>query len=204
MYVRDVQLTRSRIIATVIELIETDGVEAVSMHRLATELGCSVMSLYNHVPSKSALLDRIADQVMSAVEVTPMPQAGCAEWLQAQVRAFRKIARTHPRCAMVALSRRPTSASRVRPAETALATLLEAGFKGQEAVRILRTFLAYIMGSLMLEVANAPGLADAEDVAGAKPWNAELEGRDPEADFEFGLDLLAQAVAAAARRADAV
>jgi len=104
---------------------------------------------------------------------------------------------------MVAVSRRPTSASIVRPAETALADLVEAGFEGQEAVRILRPFLAYIMGSLMREVGIAPGLADGAGVAGARPWSAELEGHDPEADFEFGLQLLAQAVAAGARRADA-
>lgn len=215
MYVRDVQLTRSRIIATAIELIEADGVEAVSMHRLATELGCGVMSLYNFVPSKSALLDGIADQVMSGVEVTPMPQAGCVERLQALARAFRKIARAHPRCVMVALSRRPASAKMVRPAEVALATLREAGFEGQEAVRILRTFLAYMMGSLVREVGIAPGPADGEDVTGAKAWlraaefpnlaelSAELEAHDPEADFEFGLELLVHAVAAGARRADA-
>lgn len=216
MYVRDVQLTRSRIIATAIELIEADGVEAVSMHRLATELGCGVMSLYNYVPSKSALLDGIADQVMSAVEVTPMPQAGCAERLQAQARAFRKIARTHPRSVMVTVSRRPASAKMVRPAEIALATLREAGFEGHEAVRILRTFLAYIVGSLVRDVGIAPGLADEEDVTSAKAWlrtaefpnlaelSAELEAHDPEADFEFGLELLVHAVAAGARRADAV
>ena len=75
LYVRDMQLTRSRIITKAIELIEADGVEAVSMHRLATELGCSVMCLYHHVPSKCALLDGVADQVMSGIEVTPMPEA---------------------------------------------------------------------------------------------------------------------------------
>ncbi len=39
MYVRRMQLTRKRIIATAMELIERDGVEAISMQRLATELG---------------------------------------------------------------------------------------------------------------------------------------------------------------------
>jgi AcrR family transcriptional regulator len=185
-YVPDVQLTRSRIIATAIELIEADGLEAVSMHRLARELGCSVMSLYNHVPSTNSLLDGIADQVMSAVEVAPMPQADCAERLQAQARAFRKIARTHPRCVMVAVSRRPAPARRVRPAETAVATLREAGFEGQEAVRIAAAFLAYIMGSLIRDVGSAP----------------QLQAQDPDADFEFGLELLVDAIAARARRAD--
>lgn len=206
-YVRDMQLTRSRIIATAIELIEADGVEAVSMHRLATELGCSVMCLYHHVPSKCALLNGVADQVMSAIEVTPMPQGGWQERLHAQAMAFRKVARTYPRCAMTVVSRRPTSARILRPAENALAALADAGFGAQDAAGIVRAFLAYTVGSIVREVGVAPGLADGEDAIAARPslrasefpqinqLSAELRASDPEADFEFGLALLLQAVA---------
>lgn len=201
------QLTRNRIVAMAIELIEAEGVEAVSMQRLATELGCSVMSLYNYVPSKSALLDGIADQVLSAIEVTPIRPENWQARLHAQARAFRKVARTHPRCAIVAVSRRPTSASVMRSAETALAALREAGFGVQDAVGILRAVLAYVTGSILREVGIAPGLADGGDGISARPWlraaefpqltqlTGELQADDPEADFEFGLELLVQAVA---------
>jgi AcrR family transcriptional regulator len=47
------QLTRERIITTAVELIEREGVDAVSMRRIAAQLGSGVMSLYNHVPSKA-------------------------------------------------------------------------------------------------------------------------------------------------------
>jgi len=204
------QLTRSRIIATAIKLIEADGVEAVSMYRLATELGCSVMCLYRHVPSKCALLDGVADEVMSAIEVTSLPQGRWDERLQAQAMAFRKIARAYPRCAMAAVSRRPMSARILRPAENALAVLADAGFEGQAAARIVRAFLAYTVGSIVREVGVAPGLTDGDDAITAGPplrqsefpqitqLSAELRASDPEADFEFGLALLLQAVAARA------
>jgi AcrR family transcriptional regulator len=204
------QLNRSRIIATAIKLIETDGVEAVSMYRLATELGCSVMCLYRHVPSKCALLDGVADEVMSAIEVTSMPLAPWDERLHAQAMAFRKIARTYPRCAMAAVSRRAMSARTLRPAENALAVLADAGFEGQDAARIVRAFLAYTVGSIVREVGVAPCLTDGEDAINARPslrqsefpqitqLSAELRASDPEADFEFGLALLLQAVAARA------
>jgi AcrR family transcriptional regulator len=208
LYVRDMQLTRNRIIGAAIDLIEAEGVEAVSMRRMATELGCGVMSLYNYVPSKSALLGGVADHVMSALEVPSAPDAGWEEQVRAQVRAFRRVARAYPRCAMVAASRRPVSATSVQLAEKALATLREAGFGGQDAVWIMRAFVAYIMGSLLREVGVAPSLADAEDVTSARPrlratefphvteLSAELQARDPDSDFEFGLDLLMHAVAA--------
>jgi AcrR family transcriptional regulator len=204
------QLTRSRIITAAIKLIEADGVEAISMYRLATELGCSVMCLYHHVPSKCALLDGVADEVMSAIELTSMPHGRWDERLHAQAIAFRKVARTYPRCAMAAASRRPTSARILRPAENALAVLADAGFGGQDAARIVRAFLAYTIGSIVREVGVAPRLTDGEDAITARPslrqsefpqitqLSAELRTGDPEADFEFGLALLLQAVAARA------
>jgi len=188
------QLTRSRIIAAAIELIEADGIEAVSMHRVAAELGCSLISLYSYVPSTKALLDGVGHQVMSAVQTNPMPNECWHERLHAQARAFRSVAREHPRCAMLAMSRPPTSARMARPAEAGLAALRDAGFADQEAVWILRTLLAYVAGSILRDVGIAPGLASSEPVVGSKRWlSAELE-HDPEADFEFGLDLLIRAV----------
>ncbi len=206
-YVSDMQLTRRRIIAAAMALIERDGVEAISMRRLASELGCGVMSLYNHVPSKSALLDGVADAVMSGIEITPVPGAGWQEQVRAQARAFRQIARAHPRCAMVVVSRPPSSAAMVRPVESALATLRRAGFSGHDAVRIVRAFVAYIMGSLLREVGVAPALADGDgdphrpylrptEFPQVTDLAAELSSADEDADFEFGLDLLLHAIAA--------
>ena len=64
------QLSRARIISAAVELIEREGVDAVSMRRIATGLGSGVMSLYNHVPSKAALLDGVAERVISSIDVT--------------------------------------------------------------------------------------------------------------------------------------
>jgi AcrR family transcriptional regulator len=206
------QLTRERIVTAAVDLIEREGAEAVSMRRVATGLGCGVMSLYNHVPSKSALLDFVAERVMSAIEFTPMPDAGWADQVRAQARAFRAITRTYPRCTMVVVSRPNTSATGLRPMEHALATLREAGFGGSEAVHIVRAFVAYIIGSLLREMGVAPGISgpDGSDEGGTvrRPklsqqefpqvtsLAAELAHKDPEADFEFGLDLLVHAIAA--------
>jgi AcrR family transcriptional regulator len=200
------QLTRNRIVAAAMDLIERDGVEAVSMRRLASELGCGVMSVYNHVPSKSALLDGVADAVMSGIEITSVPGAGWQEQVRAQARAFRQIARAHPRCTLIMVSRPPSSAATVRPVENALATLRDAGFSGHDAVRIVRAVVAYIMGSLLREIGVAPGLGE-DDSEASRPrphlraaefpqvtdLTAELSASDPDADFEFGLDLLVRA-----------
>ena len=208
------QLSRERIITAAVELIEREGVEAVSMRRIASLLGSGVMSLYNHVPSKAAVLDGVAERVMSEIDFTTDPDASWEDQVRAQARAFRQIARVYPRSTMVVVSRPVNSAAALRPMEHALATLRTAGFAPEDAVRVVRAFVAYVGGSLLREVGVAPGLEPqrplSQDQAvrsADRPTNlnpdefpqvmsmsAELLRRDHDADFEFGLDLLVRAV----------
>jgi AcrR family transcriptional regulator len=201
------QLTRERIVAAAVDLIERESVTAISMRRIAAELGCAVMSLYNHVPSKEALLDGVAEYVLAGIEVSYSPGASWQDQVRAQARAFRQIARAHPRCTMVVVSRPIASAAALRPFEQALATLTGAGFSGAESVKMVRTFIAYVMGCLLREVGVAPSLRHPDDLERAagqldpaafpllNSLSAEIVRRDHDADFEFGLDLLLRALA---------
>ncbi len=197
-------LTKERIVAAAVDVIEREGVTAISMRRIAAELGCAVMSLYNHVPSKDALLDGVAEYVMSGIAVQTDPGAGWQDQVRAQARAFREIARAHPRCTMVVVSRPNNSAAAVRPFERALATLIAAGFGGEQAIRIVRVFIAYITGCLLREVGVAPSLSPPDEAAQAadpaefpllSSLAEDVAERDYDTDFEFGLDLLVAAVA---------
>ncbi len=188
-YVCSMQLTRERIITAAVELIEREGVDAVSMRRIATELGSGVMSLYNHVPSKAALLDGVAERVISSIDVTSEPGASWADEVRAQARAFRQIARAYPRCTMVAVSRPTMSTSEPPPVEHALATLRSAGFVEEDALRIVRAFVAYVVGSLLREVGVSPSVARQQ-----QPDQPPHPNIDHDADFEFGLDLLVRSV----------
>lgn len=206
------QLSRARIISAAVDLIEREGVEAVSMRRIAALLDCGVMSLYNHVPSKAALLDDVADRVISGIEFTAMPGASWEEQVRAQARAFRAIARKYPRSTMLVVGRPTPSLTGLRPIENALATLREAGCGGNEAVLIVHAFIAFIMGSLLREVGVTPGqrddeasgtgamveagLADPADFPQVTSLAAELSRKDPDGEFEFGLDMLVHAIAA--------
>jgi AcrR family transcriptional regulator len=206
-----VQLSRKRVIAVAMDVIEREGIEALSMHRLATVLGCSVVSLYYYVPSKAALLDGVADAVMSSIELPPagVPASEATCWpqqIRAQAMTFREIARQRPRCALAVVSRRPSSTATLRPVESALATLSDAGFSHRESVRIIRALIAYVIGSVLGESGVAADL-DADDGEVRRPrlrprefphlaaLAAEGAARNPDADFEFGLDLLLSSVA---------
>jgi AcrR family transcriptional regulator len=200
-------LTRARIVSASIDLIEREGADAISMRRIAAGLGVGVMSLYNHIPNKAALLDAVAESVLSQLAFTDDPDAHWTERVRVQARAFRQIAHHYPRSTMVVVSRQLQSTAGLLPVERALVTLREAGFDGQEAVHILRTFIAFVVGSLLREVGVTPtyspalragaGAVDVDPVlfpeAGA--MGGFFAAYDHEETFEYGLDLLIKAIA---------
>ena len=73
---RRAQLTRQRVVAAAVELADRDGIESISMRRLAQELGVEAMSLYTHVRNKDDLLDGMVDAVISEIPLS----AGGADW----------------------------------------------------------------------------------------------------------------------------
>jgi AcrR family transcriptional regulator len=210
-----VQLTRGRVIAAAMALIEAEGAQAVSMTRLATELGCGLVALYCHVSSTPALLDGVAAALVSGIEATEARDARWPAQLREQARAIRRAAVAHPRCTIAVAGRPPASAASLRPAERALGALREAGFTGPDAMRILRALAAYQVGCLVLEVGVAPGVRAADDADGARRTRPLLrpasfphltalsaeqagvaEDSAPDGDFEFGLELLLRGIAA--------
>jgi AcrR family transcriptional regulator len=188
------------------ELIEAEGVEAVSMSRLATALGCGLIALYSYVPSRAALFDAVAEAAVSVVKLAAEPGQDWTDQLRAQATAWRRAAGEHPRCALIAAARPPVSAGTLRPAEAALAALRDAGFAGRDAVAITRALRAYLVGSLLVEVGPWPGFDSgleghrprlrAADFPVITALRADLAAADPDADFEFGLDLLMRGLAA--------
>src|SRR5260370_38507466 len=70
------QLSRSRILATALELVDQDGLDALTMRRLADRLRVDPMSIYNHIDGKQVLLDGLAQTLWERVDIPPGP----ADW----------------------------------------------------------------------------------------------------------------------------
>jgi AcrR family transcriptional regulator len=197
-------LSRDRIVRAAIELIERENLEALSMRRIAAELDVAVMSLYNHVPNKAALLDGIAERILGGMDVADEPGMSWTERARALVRAYRKVAHDYPRCVTLVMTRKIEAPSGMRAAEHALAIADDAGFDGGTAVRIMRALLAYAIGAQVREVGAAKmldylpqdrreehlGKLDPVEFPHVVALRHELMSHDPETDFEFGLDLL--------------
>ena len=90
-----VPLTRERIIAAALALIDRDGLAAFSLRGLGAFLGCEPMSIYHYFPSKAHLMDALIDDALRGVLVDP-PGADPIDRLRAMAHSYLRVARRHP------------------------------------------------------------------------------------------------------------
>jgi DNA-binding transcriptional regulator YhcF (GntR family) len=102
------ELTQARIVHAAIGIADAEGLAAVSMRRVATELGVATMSLYRHVPSKDQLVLLMADAVFGEADFPQPPPPGWRAQLELVAREQWAISRRHPWIARVISLTRPT------------------------------------------------------------------------------------------------
>ena len=210
------RLTRERIVEAALRIMDSEGLEAVTMRRIGRELGVEAMSLYNHVEDKEEVLDWICERVMANFEF-PRPSGDWAETCRRAARSWRRLLQAHPDLIrLFAQGRGPVrSVESLRPMEFALQLLREAGLSDRDAVQAFHAVGAYIQGFVMMEhgsVAGGPQHAKIhQEVAAALnpdefpafravgPYFAECDLDDQ---FEFGLDLLIEGLLAKVRQGD--
>ena len=211
-------MTRHVVVERALALGDAEGLEAVTIRRLAEQLGVTPMALYWHVKNKDELLTAMADQLLA--EVTPQRDPG-QPWqvqLRAMVAALIRVIRAHP-CApaLLATADKVHATSFARATDTALALLRQAGFSLQEGFLIASHLLHDVIGLVAGQPGCAPGMTQQQTdelrrrhrlAMQALPIDeypmvveyAATEQLDAEPYFEFGLDLLMAGVEAMAER----
>ena len=154
-------LTREQIVAEALRLLDTEGVDALSMRKLAAGLGVGATSLYWHVASRDELIELVIDETYSELDVPGAMGAsgGADDWREAARRFAHSVRSTtlrHPW--VVSLLDRLVGATFLGPnmavaTERMLAVLEGAGFELQEAERALNTLSSYVFGVAMGEAA---------------------------------------------------
>jgi AcrR family transcriptional regulator len=145
------QLSRELITNTALDVVAQEGLEALSMRRLAQELDVWPMSMYRHFRDKEDLLDAVA--AAGAEGVVPPPGRGsAADRLRTLAGEVRAVLARQPQ----ELRRRtPSSAGVQRVNESAEAVLSEDGASPAEATAAWRAVLAYVIGSIELGAEDA-------------------------------------------------
>lgn len=153
-------LTREQIVAAAITIVDREGLPALTMRRLAAELGVGPMSLYYHVPDKSALYDLILEAVMGAMDFSgDDTDMGAEERLVRLGYALRDALLAHPHAVPIALSRSLRTPDQLRPVERLLGVLFEVGLDPTTAITAVDIIGHYVFGAT---AAYANHVADTE------------------------------------------
>ena len=151
------KITREMVLAAALDIIDRDGIDALSMRRLARALDRDPMILYRHAPNKAALLDGVAETVLTklTVDATDPDWAG---QLRSVARNYRALALAHPHVVPLLVTR-PLSTplalrphGTLRPLEGVLELLTRAGFTGLDALHIYRALFGFLHGHVLNEL----------------------------------------------------
>jgi AcrR family transcriptional regulator len=151
------KVTRERVLACALEIIDRDGVEGLSMRGLARALGRDPMTLYRHAANKADLLDGVAESILAQLTVDATDTDWAAQ-LRTVARDYRRLALAHPR-AVPLLVTRPAATplalrphGTLRPLEDLLTLLTRTGFSGAEALHIYRALFGFLHGHVLNEL----------------------------------------------------
>lgn len=201
------QLSRDSIIEATLKVVDADGIDAVSMRTVARTLGVDAKSLYNHVQGKDDLLDALAEQLLGGL-VLPAATGDLRVDLRAIAHGFRERALLHPAAAPLVLTRQLGTWDGLAPVEAVVSVLRAAGCPPEEAVHLLRSLVAMLLGTLLREVSAGPtfGVTDLAGIAvrrealeqsglpAVREVGEHLARFDSEAEFAFMVELAVDAV----------
>ncbi len=193
-------LTTHAVAQAALDLLDAEGLEAVTMRRVAAALEVSPMTLYSYVADREALLDEIAQLVYAAIG-PPDPQLGPRETLRELMHHVRATLLAHPGVLPLVSTYPPRTLDALAFVESGYRALRRAGVPALDVVSSYRALAAYSLGTATVELnryfAGTPTprgpSPDARTLRRERPYVAELspllERLDDDVEFDYGLDL---------------
>ena len=174
---RPPRLTREEVLAIARRIGARQGVEGLTMRRLAGELGVMPNALYTYFPDKASILDAVLDDLVGDVE-RPRTSVSWRNGLIALMRSYRALLLTQPGLIALTVSRPMVGPNAVRLREDML-TLLRRGVSSDAyAVSAYFALFAYTTGFVVFETGRAPGTADTSQRARTYELHAGLPDED--------------------------
>jgi TetR/AcrR family transcriptional regulator, tetracycline repressor protein len=211
------RLSKTTVVARAMALADAEGLDALTIRRLAQELGVTPMALYWHFRNKEELLAGLGEQLWSEIDTEVNPDAPWPAQLRALLESLIHVLRTHPSASELLITGEKQSAAALEANEVALEVLNRAGFDPRHASAIARSALWTGLMLAMAEPGRDPSMDEAERtehqrlkmvrlamlppdqyprlVEAAVPMTA---CDDPDFHYQFGIDLFLHGVEAMA------
>jgi AcrR family transcriptional regulator len=145
-------LTRQRVLDAAIELVDREGLDALSMRKLGTRLGVEAMSLYKHVANKDAVLDGLVEHLWNDVHNAITQHDSWDARLRSYAHAVRGTMHKHPQPATLLLSRCMLPTQLLEIYATLIESLREAGFDEATSARTVRAMSGFVLGYVSAEL----------------------------------------------------
>lgn len=197
-------LTRERVVRGAVELADREGLEALTMRSLGSNLGVQAMSLYNYVANKEDLVDGMVDLIFAEIageQTRPIKARG--NWrtvIRQRALSARRVLSQHPWAVGLLDSSMSPGSSTMRHFEDVLGSLRQAGFSIEMTVHAYGAVFAYVYG-FVLAVEPSHHADQAQQIiesVGPSEYPYALEATDHfmrhptdyTAEFVTGLDLI--------------
>ena len=218
-------LTRADIVAAAVALADVEGVDAVSMRRLAGDLRAGAMSLYWHIESKEELLELMLDRMEGEI-LAPEASGDWRSDLRGYATTVRAVLMRHPWAVDLMFARPPSGPNDARNGDRIFGIFLGLGVQPRTAIWLAMAYFTYVIGAVQQQIREvrverdvAAATADmtADEMAemqqefvrrfrdsGEYPSIARIISEDIDPDdpatrderFEFGLEVMLDGIAA--------
>jgi len=197
-------LNRKIISKAALQLIDENGMDALSMRRLGKALKVEAMALYHHFANKGELLDAVLELLTEEMELPPQDSLLPQEWLRLFAREHRQLALRHPHAFILIPTRRFNTESAIALYEKVLQAFNALGFDGALSARYFRTIGYFVSGAGLADIASHSRQPDSTPVR-LETFNdphfplvsavvPHLQAKKLDAIFEFGLDIIFEAM----------
>ncbi|MBI2695743.1 TetR/AcrR family transcriptional regulator [Mycobacterium nebraskense] len=145
------------------DIADADGIDAVTMRRLAERCGVGVMTIYGYIRTKEQLLAVLADRYLAEIDM-PSPDMAWQDQLVTLFRSVREVMLKHPTLVPIIANQRLDTTAAYRGAEVVCAALRAAGMPDRDVITSFATVTSFTVGSVQRELAamdsaTRPGLA---------------------------------------------
>ncbi|GGP97197.1 TetR/AcrR family transcriptional regulator C-terminal domain-containing protein [Streptomyces roseolilacinus] len=174
--------SREAITAAAVALADAEGLDAVTMRRVAAEVGAGVMSLYSYAPDKETLLELMVDHVGGELPATPAVTGDWRADLKAMAHHQRALMLRHPWLPAALTTHRTPGPRTLAFLEHALAALRPTGLDGAARLEVFAQLTAFVAGHVGHEIAQAAAARSPDRRAAEARYLAAVaaDGRHPE------------------------